>query len=178
MKAVYWRLIPLFLFALLIVFFWRGLSLDPQHLPSVKLNSPLPLFELPIVGEGTGKFTPNAMRGQVVLLNVWASWCSACTEEQVFLLALARQGVSIYGINYKDNTEDATRWLAEWGNPYKMIGADTRGQVAIDLGVYGAPETFLIDKTGVIRYRHAGILTEAEWQKAFLPRIRALEKMR
>jgi len=177
MKAVYWRIIPLFLFAMLVVFFWRGLSLDPQRLPSVKLGKSLPVFELPTVDDSTEKFTPNSMRGQVVLLNVWASWCMACTEEQVFLMELARQGVAIYGLNYKDTMDDATHWLAEWGNPYTMIGSDLLGQVAIDLGVYGAPETFLIDKSGVIQYRHAGIMTAEVWQKDFLPRIVELERV-
>ena len=177
MKAVYWRVIPLLLFALLVAFFWRGLSLDPQHLPSVKLGQPLPAFELLTVGGSAEKLTPSVMHGQVVLLNVWASWCGACTEEQVFLLQLARQGIVIYGLNYKDTIDDATHWLAEWGNPYKMIGSDTQGQVAIDLGVYGAPETFLVDKTGIIRYRHAGVLTPIVWQQEFMPRIAELERL-
>ncbi len=177
MKAVYWRAIPLILFAFLVVFFWRGLSLDPQNLPSVKLGQSLPLFELPAVGNRSAKFTPNLMHGQVALLNVWASWCGACTEEQVFLMQLARQGVAIYGLNYKDNMDDATHWLAEWGNPYKMIGSDLSGQVAIDLGVYGAPETFLVDKMGVIRYRHAGVLTTEVWEREFLPRMMEWEKV-
>lgn len=176
MKAVYWRLLPLTLFALLAFFFWRGLSLNPQDLPSVKLGQSLPMFELPALDQKDAKFTSQTMQGQVALLNVWASWCEACTQEQVFLLQLARQGVVIYGLNYKDSTEDATHWLTEWGNPYKAIGSDTRGQVAIDLGVYGAPETFLIDKAGIIQYRHAGILTTKIWEEAFVPRIAALGK--
>ncbi len=176
MKAVYWRVIPLVVFALLAVFFWRGLSLDPKHLPSARQNEPLPSFEVPILGSRTGNFTPAAMHGEVALLNVWASWCEACTEEQVFLLQLEREGVAIYGLNYKDNPDDAKHWLSEWGNPYKMTGSDIRGQVAIDLGVYGAPETFLLDKDGVIRYRHAGIMTAEVWQNEFKPRMAELEK--
>lgn len=183
MNVAYWRAIPFILFALLVVFFWRGLSLNPQNLPSVKLGQVLPYFELPMVGASTStrdigkgnKFTPNAMRGNVALLNVWASWCEACTQEQVFLLQLARQGVPIYGLNYKDNPDDASHWLSEWGNPYKIIGSDLRGQVAIDLGVYGAPETFLVDKAGVIQYRHAGILTAEVWRQEFLPRMEKLK---
>ena len=176
MKPIYWRVIPLFLFALLVIFFWRGLSLDPQHLPSVKMGKSLPTFELPTLGDNhSEKFTSTNMKGRVVLLNVWASWCAACTEEQVFLMELARQGVVIYGLNYKDSMNDAKHWLSEWGNPYKMTGSDLRGQVAIDLGVYGAPETFLIDKAGVIQYRHAGILTEEVWRQEFLPRMTQLE---
>lgn len=182
MKAVYWRAIPFILFALLVVFFWRGLSLNPQNLPSVRLGQALPYFELPTLNAFTstqdagkkGVFTPKIMQGKVVLLNVWASWCEACMQEQVFLLQLARQGVPIYGLNYKDNPDDARRWLSEWGNPYKMVGSDLRGQVAIDLGVYGAPETFLVDKAGVIQYRHAGILTAEVWKQVFLPRMEKL----
>ncbi len=175
MKMIFLRLIPLILFVLLVSFFWRGLSLDPQDLPSVQLGKQLPLFQLPVLGDQTAPFTPATMRGQVVILNIWASWCAACADEQVFLLQLAREGMPIYGINYKDNRHDALKWLSEWGNPYQMIGVDTSGRVAIDLGVYGAPETFLIDKEGTIRYRHAGALSAAVWQQAFVPRIQQLE---
>jgi len=177
MTIKYWRLVPLILFAILVIFLWRGLSLDPQKLPSAQLGKILPPFDLPVLGEKTKPtFTPDVMRGHVVLLNVWASWCATCTEEQVFLLHLSHEGVLIYGLNYKDDQDDATQWLGEWGNPYQMIGIDEMGKVAIDLGVYGAPETFLIDQTGHIRYRHAGALNEMVWQKEFLPRISQLEK--
>jgi cytochrome c biogenesis protein CcmG/thiol:disulfide interchange protein DsbE len=171
-----WRFVPLILFGLLIIFFWRGLSLDPQNLPSVQINKPMPAFQLPILGVAEKQFVSKAMQGQISLLNVWASWCEACREEQVFLLQLAREGVPIYGINYKDITHDAMHWLSEWGNPYKIIGEDIAGRAAIDLGVYGAPETFLIDQKGIIRYRHAGVLNARIWQRDFMPRIRALEE--
>ena len=168
------RLLPLLLFGLLVIFLWRGLSLDPKNLPSVQLGQPVPAFELPVLNEDTKKFGSNILRGQVSLLNVWASWCGACVEEQFCLMGLAREGVPIFGINYKDETAQATQWLREWGNPYQIIGADKDGKVAIDLGVYGAPETFLIDKNGIIRYRHAGILDKHSWAADFLPRIREL----
>ncbi|CDZ78920.1 Cytochrome c biogenesis protein CcmG [Legionella massiliensis] len=174
MKTLYWRLIPLAIFTLLVFFFWRGLSLEPQKLPSVQLGKSLPDFQLPMLGDEK-HFTPQAMRGQVALLNVWASWCAACVEEQVFLMRLARESVPIYGLNYKDDTDNAARWLNEWGNPYQAIGEDKEGKVAIDLGVYGAPETFLIDKKGIIRYRHVGILDEETWKTEFLPRIQQLQ---
>ncbi len=177
MRTVPWRLVPLLIFGLLVFFLWRGLSLDPTDLPSVQLGKPLPVFKLPGLGDKKQEFSPSALHGQVVLLNVWASWCAACTEEQVFLMQLAREGVPIYGLNYKDNPKDALQWLDEWGNPYKMIGADREGKAAIDLGVYGAPETFLVDKNGVIRYRHAGVLNAVVWVQEFMPRIKQLERV-
>lgn len=176
MKTTDWRLLPFVIFVVLAGFLWRGLSLDPQHLPSVKLGKALPEFALPSLNDREERLTPSVMHGKTVLLNVWASWCSACTQEQVFLMALARQGVEIYGLNYKDDGDHARQWLQEWGNPYRMTGADLQGRVAIDLGVYGAPETFLIDRTGVIRHRHAGILTAEVWQREFVPLMNALEK--
>lgn len=174
MKTVYWRLLPLVIFGLLVIFLWRGLSLEPQKLPSVQLGKSLPQFQLSTL-DGERLFTPKLLQGQITLLNIWASWCAACVEEQVFLMRLSREGVPIYGLNYKDNTDDAKRWLAEWGNPYQAIGEDHDGKVAIDLGVYGAPETFLIDKQGVIRFRQVGILDEHTWKTEFLPRIKQLQ---
>ncbi|KTD06725.1 DsbE family thiol:disulfide interchange protein [Legionella jamestowniensis] len=171
----FWRLIPLFFFVLLVLFLWRGLSLEPQTLPSAKINQALPAFQLTSLGSGH-PFTPKILQGQVSLLNVWASWCSACIEEQVFLMQLSREGVPIYGLNYKDDTQNATQWLKEWGNPYRAIGEDHDGSVAIDLGVYGAPETFLIDKKGVIRFRHVGILNDTSWNTEFLPRMKLLQE--
>lgn len=174
MKTSYWRLLPLAFFAVLVLFLWRGLSLEPQKLPSVQLGKPLVDFQLPGLGD-TQLFTPRIMQGQIALLNVWASWCAACIEEQVFMMQLAREGMPIYGLNYKDTTENAQSWLKEWGNPYQAIGEDKEGKVAIDLGVYGTPETFLIDRKGIIRYKHIGILDEKSWEKDFLPRIRQLQ---
>ncbi|MFA5960100.1 MAG: DsbE family thiol:disulfide interchange protein [Tatlockia sp.] len=174
MKKQYWRLIPIALFVGLLFFFWRGLSLEPHKLPSVLLNQPLPAFTLPALNQ-EGFLTPERMKGHIALLNVWASWCAACVEEEVFLMQLAREGVPIFGLNYKDTTKDASLWLSEWGNPYQIIGQDKKGLVAIDLGVYGAPETFLIDKKGIIRYRHVGILDEKAWKTQFLPRMAQLQ---
>ena len=175
MKAVHWRIIPFIVFALLVIFLWRGLSLDPHNLPSAQLGKSLPEFRVPSLGDSQKELTHTTFRGQIALLNVWASWCAACVDEQVFLLQLAREGVAIYGLNYKDNTQEATQWLAAWGNPYKMVGNDADGKVAIDLGVYGAPETFLVDRAGIILYRHAGVLNATIWQREFLPRILELE---
>ncbi len=165
------RCIPLLFFALLAFFLWRGLSLDPHKIPSVQIGRALPAFSIPSLIGTEKTFSSATLRGHYYLLNVWASWCSACIEEQVFLLQLAREGIPLYGINYKDNPQKAKQWLEEWGNPFQRIGVDKKGLVAIDLGVYGAPETFLIDKRGVIVYRHVGVLDEASWKNEFLPRI-------
>lgn len=169
-----WRLFPFVIFAVFVFFLWRGLSLEPQTLPSAHIGKPLPMFQLKQLDKDS-LMTTETLRGQVALLNVWASWCNACTEEQVFLMRLSNEGVVIYGLNYKDNSTNAKRWLQEWGNPYRAVGEDYSGRVAIDLGVYGAPETFLIDKEGVIRFRHVGVLDEKSWKEDFLPRIKHLQ---
>lgn len=171
---MHWRMVPLIFFILLIYFLWKGLALNPQELPSSQVNKPLPIFALPAL-QNDKQFTSNLMQGKFSLLNVWASWCDVCAQEQIFLLQLAQQGIVIYGLNYKDNSEKAKTWLAEWGNPYKMVGLDENGKVAIDLGVYRTPETFLIDKNGIIRYRHLGVLDAEIWHDEFLPRIKQLE---
>lgn len=175
MTKLHWRLMPFFLFIVLALLFWRGLELDPHHLPSVQIGKPLPTFTLNTLEGNT--LTPEKMQGHASLLNVWASWCMACADEQSVLMQLAKQGVTIYGLNYKDTSENAKEWLNEWGNPYQLVGEDTDGKVAIDIGVYGSPETFLVDKQGIIRYRHVGALTMSIWKKEFLPRLASLEKV-
>lgn len=176
MSKIGWRLIPIILFVLLSIFLWRGLSLNPRDLPSAQLGKPLAEFTLPQLHHPDLLFSSGQIREQVVLLNVWASWCAACTDEQVFMLQLAREGVPIYGLNYKDRAEDALQWLAQWGNPYKLVVQDRDGKVAIDLGVYGAPETFVVDKKGIIRYRHAGVMNQELWQKEIKPLMKQLEQ--
>jgi cytochrome c biogenesis protein CcmG/thiol:disulfide interchange protein DsbE len=175
MKKVSWKVLPVVLFLVISVFLWRGLSLDPHQLPSVQVGKPLPTFDLPQLQNPKTTLNSSQLRGKVVLLNVWASWCAACVEEQVFLMQLAREGVAIYGLNYKDDARSALQWLEQWGNPYKNIASDTKGITAIDLGVYGAPETFIIDKKGMIRYRHAGVMSQEIWLKDMLPLIKKLE---
>lgn len=176
MNKRFWKALPIVLFLVLSLFLWRGLSLNPHELPSVQLGKPLPVFLLPQLNQPSVLMHSNELRGQVFLLNVWASWCAACIEEQVFLMQLARKGVLIYGLNYKDDATNARLWLKQWGNPYTQIMSDVSGKTAIDLGVYGAPETFLIDKKGIIRYRHAGIIDEALWQKEIAPLMQKLEQ--
>ena len=176
MKSVGWRIIPIIVFLLLIFFLWRGLFLDPHDLPSAQIGKYLPQFTLKQLHHPKLFFSPKNLEHQVVLLNVWASWCEACIQEQVFMLKLSREGVPIYGLNYKDESGNALRWLVQWGNPYQLIGQDKEGKVAIDLGVYGAPETFVIDKKGIIRYRHVGVLDEDVWLKHIAPLMKRLEQ--
>lgn len=175
MKKIGWRLIPVTLFLILSVFLWRGLSLNPHHLPSAQIGKPLPKFQLPELEHPEVLFDSRQIRNQVVLLNVWASWCQACVEEQVFMLQLAREGVPLYGLNYKDRASDALQWLALWGNPYLRIIQDLDGKTAIDLGVYGAPETFVIDKKGIIRFRHVGVINQKAWLNEIQPLMKKLE---
>lgn len=176
MSKLGWRLIPIALFVILSIFLWRGLSLDPHHLPSAQLGKPLPVFRLKQLHNPRDVFSSEVLSGQVTLLNVWASWCQACVEEQDFMMELADQGVPIYGLNYKDKTQDARHWLTQWGDPYRVIGQDKAGQVAIDLGVYGAPETFIIDKKGMIRYRHVGVMDKVTWLRDIAPLMKQLEQ--
>lgn len=176
MNKLGWRVVPILLFILLSIFLWRGLSLNPRDLPSVQVGKSVPDFSLPQLQNPELRFSAQQIRNRVVLLNVWASWCAACTDEQVFMLQLAREGVPIYGLNYKDNAENALQWLAQWGNPYTVVVQDRDGKVAIDLGVYGAPETFVIDKHGVIRYRHAGAMNQELWQREVKPLMQQLEQ--
>ncbi len=171
------RVLPVVLFVVICGFFWHSLSLNPHDLPLAQLGHALPSFELPVLNQPTEHLTAQSIQKErFALLNVWASWCAACTDEQVFLMDLSQQGIPIYGINYKDNAKEATKWLTEWGNPYQIIGQDKEGRVAINLGVYGAPETFLIDKHNMIRYRYAGVLNAEVWQQKFVPIIQQLEQ--
>ena len=153
-------LIPFGLFLVLAVFLAIGLTRDPHELKSVLINKPAPTFRLPQL-KASGKTISNEdMRGKVWLLNVWASWCVACREEHPWLIKYAQSGVvPIYGLNYKDRREDAIAWLEELGDPYTVSAVDLDGRVGIDYGVYGAPETYVIDQDGMIRLKHVGPIT-------------------
>ena len=165
--------IPLILFAAMAVFLFRGLSLNPQELPSALIDQPLPQFELPALGQER-ILAREDLLGEPALLNVWATWCVACRVEHPYLQQLADSGVLIYGVNYKDEDGAAARWLAELGNPYRFNIADRDGSLGLDLGVYGAPETYLLDADGVIRYRHVGVVDERVWQTILQPRYQQL----
>ena len=161
--------VPLMLFAVLAIFLFRGLSLDPREMPSALIDRPLPEFTLPDLGQQR-QLSRKDVIGQVMLLNVWATWCISCRVEHPYLQLLADQGIPIYGVNYKDDDADALRWLQELGNPYRANIADREGTLGLDLGVYGAPETYLVDAAGVIRYRHVGVVDERVWRGILQPR--------
>ncbi len=155
--------IPLSIFIAIAAFLLRGLYLDPQALPSALIDKPLPDFELPTL-EREELVKRQDLLGEVALYNVWATWCVACRTEHPFLNELADRGVLIYGINYKDDKQTARRWLANLGNPYRLNLYDSEGALGLDLGVYGAPETYFVDARGVIHYRHVGVLDKNVWK--------------
>ena len=168
--------IPFLLFAALVAFFAVGLTRDPREVPSPFIGKPAPAFKLEQLHEPKAAFTPEDMKGKVWMLNVWASWCASCRIEHPLLVQLARNNaVPIVGLNYKDKREDGIAWLVKFGNPYAVSAWDIDGRVGIDYGVYGAPETFIIDKQGVIRHKHIGPITQEALEKKILPLIRSLQ---
>jgi cytochrome c biogenesis protein CcmG/thiol:disulfide interchange protein DsbE len=169
--------IPLVLFILLVAFLAIGLRKDPHEVPSPLINKAAPAFQLSQLRDPALKFSAQDMRGKVWLLNVWASWCVTCRDEHPLLLQYARSGaLPIYGLNYKDNREDALSWLGELGDPYVLSVSDADGRVGIDYGVYGAPETYLIDRDGIIRFKQVGPVTPDIWQEKILPLANQLNK--
>ncbi|MBV0934549.1 DsbE family thiol:disulfide interchange protein [Marinobacterium weihaiense] len=159
--------IPLALFLLLGLFLWRGLSIDPTELPSELADKkrPIPAFELPSLTEPSRLLTPDDLKGEVALLNVWATWCPTCKEEHGFLNRLAQdENVTIYGINYKDEPGKAREWLRRYLNPYQKVVLDQDGSLGLDMGVYGAPETYVLDPEGRVRYRHVGAVDAEVWK--------------
>ena len=160
--------LPLILFAGLAAFLFRGLSLDPRAMPSALIDRPLPEFTLPVLGQERLIARADIV-GEAALLNVWATWCVSCRVEHPYLLQIASGGVPIYGINYKDEDVAAGRWLTELGDPYRANIVDREGTLGLDLGVYGAPETYLVDAEGVVRYRHVGVVDERVWKTILQP---------
>ncbi len=168
-------LIPLLIFMVLLGFLGVGLSLKPREIPSPLINKPAPDFSLPTLDAPELKMSTLDLRGKVWILNVWASWCVACRIEHPLLVEFAKTGAApVYGLNYKDKRDDAIRWLGKFGNPYTRSLSDTEGLVGIDFGVYGVPETFVIDKTGVIRMKHIGPLTPEVLRDDVVPLLRKL----
>ena len=171
--------LPVIIILTLTVIFWSYLSKikdgkSVQDLPSALINKPAPTFKLPGISAGDKGLDSGALKGKVTLVNIWASWCPPCHVEHPRHMQLASEGVPIYGINYKDKPQAAKNFLAKLGNPYKAIGADSTGKVAIDWGVYGYPETFILDAKGHIRYRHVGPIMEQDLTNKIRPLIKAL----
>jgi cytochrome c biogenesis protein CcmG/thiol:disulfide interchange protein DsbE len=169
-------IMPLLFFTLIGLILWRGLNLHPAEIPSPFINKPTPRFELPLLFDQQHITTNNAFMGHVTLLNVWATWCVTCADEHQFLLTLTHdKNLSLFGLNYKDDPVAAKKWLTEKGNPYQLIAVDTAGAAAIDWGVYGTPETFLIDKRGIVRYKRVGPLSKEVWEENIAPLVLKLQ---
>ena len=169
-------LLPLLGFVILAGFLGAGLKLDPKLIPSPLINKSAPEFSVPTLFDAAQFIGTEQFKGQVWLLNVWASWCVACRQEHPLLNELAKQNLLvIVGLNYKDKRVDAINWLAELGNPYTIIAHDLKGDVGIDFGVYGVPESFLIDKKGQIRYKQIGPFTPESIENQLLPLVKNLQ---
>ena len=170
-------LIPLVIFIVLAVFLAIGLTRDPHELKSVLINKPAPAFRVPQLKAADKTISNEDLRGKVWLLNVWASWCVACREEHPYLIEYAKSGVvPIYGLNYKDRREDALTTLDELGDPYLVSAVDLDGRVGIDFGVYGAPETYIIDQGGTIRFKYVGPMMPDVWKEKILPVVQELNR--
>ncbi len=168
-------LIPLAIFLVLVVFLGAGLSLDPKEVPSPLINKPAPAFALTLLDNPEKTIRRDDMLGKVWMLNVWASWCVACREEHPLLVAFSRKKLlPVYGLNYKDERMAGMKWLSSFGNPYDASLFDHDGRVGIDYGVYGVPETFIIDREGVVRFKQIGPVTEEVLRTKIEPLVRKL----
>ena len=161
--------VPLFVFVILAVFLLNGLDRDPNAMPSALIDRSMPEFLLPVLGDEKQQVDQTIFQGQPALLNVWATWCISCRVEHPYLNTLAEQGVRIVGLNYKDDIAAATQWLSEKGDPYALSIVDRSGRMGLDLGVFGAPETYVVDSAGTIRYKHVGVVDDRVWQKHIRP---------
>ena len=169
-------LIPFALFIIMAGFLFKGLFLNPREVPSPLVGKPAPAFSLPRLDQPAKQFSPKDMLGQVWLFNVWASWCGACRDEHPLLVGLAKTGlVPVVGMDYKDTATEAEQWLTERGNPYLLSAVDADGRVGIDYGVYGVPETYVIDKAGVIVYKQIGPVTLESLRDDILPLVKRLQ---
>lgn len=170
-------LIPLILFAVLVVFLAIGLNRDPHEIPSPLIGKPAPLFTAPRLHAPDQLFSSKDMLGKVWLLNTWASWCVACRQEHPILMEFAKtKALPIIGLDYKDQNADGLKWLARHGDPYDLSVTDKDGRIGIDFGVYGVPESFLIDKAGIIRYKQIGPITDEALRDKIMPLVRELQK--
>jgi cytochrome c biogenesis protein CcmG/thiol:disulfide interchange protein DsbE len=169
--------LPLIFFGLIGFFLWRGLYNDPHRIPSALIDQAMPSFKMTNLFYPNENITQKIFNGHVSILNVFASWCMYCLSEHAIMMDLARPGdVEIYGLNYKDNREKAMKWLERYGNPFHKIIYDPTGQLAMNLGVYGTPETFIIDAQGIVRYRYAGPITQQVLQQSLMPEIERLKQ--
>lgn len=170
-------LIPVGLLTIILVFFAKGLTLDPHALPTMMVDRPMPAFELQPISDEIPNLSPDKLRGRVTLVNVFGSWCVSCVAEHPILMDISRAGiVEVHGVDWRDTPRDGSAWLARYGNPYSSAGLDADSRLAIDLGVTGAPETFLVDANGRIRYKQIGPITPEIWDDTLLPMIRLLEQ--
>jgi cytochrome c biogenesis protein CcmG/thiol:disulfide interchange protein DsbE len=170
--------LPLIAFVALVALLAVGLNLNPREVPSPLIGKPAPEFNVPQLHDPNASFSPKEMQGKVWLLNVWASWCVSCREEHPVIVEYAKTGQlpPVVGLNYKDKRDDGLRWLARFGDPYLLSAFDADGRVGIDYGVYGVPETYLIDKAGVIRFKQIGPITPTVMEKKILPLVKELNK--
>ncbi|MCG7965647.1 MAG: DsbE family thiol:disulfide interchange protein [Candidatus Thiodiazotropha taylori] len=168
--------VPLIVFGIIAAFLYKGLGMNPREIPSPLIGKSIPEFSLPSVESAQTMINDQNLKGKIYLLNVWATWCVSCRAEHDTLVHLARSGkVEIVGLNWKDERVKAQAWLQQLGDPYTVNIFDQKGRTAIDLGVYGAPETFLVDDDGIIHYKHAGPLTLGVFNETLLPMINDLK---
>ena len=169
-------ILPFVVFLIVAAFMFVGLGLNPREVPSPLVGRAAPVFTLPQLHEPSKQFSPQDMKGKVWLFNVWASWCTACENEHPVFMELSRQNlVPIYGMDYKDKREDGEAWLRKHGNPYALVVSDAEGRVGIDYGVYGVPETYVIDKQGIIQHKHIGAVTPKILDEKILPLVKELQ---
>lgn len=170
-------LFPLAVFFILLIFLGVGLRLKPQEIPSPFIGKAAPAFNLTLLEDEQKLVTPELLKGKVWILNVWASWCTSCRAEHPVLLEFAKQGVvPLVGLDYMDKREDAIKWLEKFGNPYQLTVFDPKGRTGTDYGVYGIPESFVIDKQGMIRMKHVGPVTQDALKEKLLPLIEKLQR--
>jgi cytochrome c biogenesis protein CcmG, thiol:disulfide interchange protein DsbE len=173
-KMIYF--VPLLLLMAISLFLWRGLDIDPKKLPSTLMDKKVPSFSLPTLNNAQQSMTDKDLQGHLSLVHVWASWCETCQSERGILDKIAQtKNLSLYGIDYKDQRKDALVWLNKGKKIFKKIGFDQKGIVSIDWGVYGTPETYLIDSKGIVRYKHVGEITWDLWKAEILPKIKELQ---
>ena len=171
-----YKWIPLIIAIGLALVLYTAIGKDPTKLETARLNDPIPEFQLPALENEGRLITQEDLKGQVFLLNVWATWCPSCRSEHGYLVELAKKGIPIIGLNYKDERTASIDWLTRLGNPYQFNIFDPQGKLGFDLGVYGAPETYLIDKKGFVRFRQVGVVDDRTWNQVLEPLFIKLSK--